>query len=218
MKNNDVEQLIEEIVTSIPNYSKDDDNYELKVFSYIYVKLSYMLEFDYYAAELVDTHLSGFDREMAHENIIAPASDPRCLVKGKGLCSGFSRALQIILSKLNIESVLVFSETHVWNQVCLDGTWYNCDLTKDHEFVREGLKCPYFLKSNNDNSNMKEYKSVREGYHDCPTTISDEIQEKLIEEARGYVDNRESTETKDTPRFIQRIFDLVNAKQNVSRG
>ena len=43
MKNNDVEQLIEEIVTSIPNYSKDDDNYELKVFSYIYVKLSYML-------------------------------------------------------------------------------------------------------------------------------------------------------------------------------
>ncbi len=57
------------------------------------------------------------------------------LVEGKAVCEGYSRAMQLLLSKVNIENTLVtgFSldsnEGHMWNQVRINGDYYHLDAT-----------------------------------------------------------------------------------------
>lgn len=70
-----------------------------------------------------------------------------CLVEGKAVCSGYSRACMLLLGKCSIRSVLVggkgISETqgnvdHMWNVVWLEGVPYNLDVTWDDPLSNEG--------------------------------------------------------------------------------
>ena len=52
----------------------------------------------------------------------------------EAVCDGFSEALNILLSRVNIPSIAVIGEleeAHEWNLVKLDDGWYNLDLTSD---------------------------------------------------------------------------------------
>ena len=55
------------------------------------------------------------------------------LVNGSAVCEGYSRAMQLLLEKFGISSVLVsgtsLGEGHMWNAVNLDGEWYHLDVT-----------------------------------------------------------------------------------------
>lgn len=55
------------------------------------------------------------------------------LVNKTATCEGYSRAYQYLLSLKSIRSVLVSgkvgNEGHMWNKVCLNGSWYNTDIT-----------------------------------------------------------------------------------------
>ena len=55
------------------------------------------------------------------------------LVNGKANCEGYSRAMQLLLSRFSILSVPVTgiakNEGHMWNAVQLDGEWYHLDVT-----------------------------------------------------------------------------------------
>lgn len=57
------------------------------------------------------------------------------LVNGKANCEGYTRAMQLLLSKFDILSVPVSgiakNEGHMWNAVYLDGEWYHLDVTWD---------------------------------------------------------------------------------------
>ncbi len=63
-----------------------------------------------------------------------------CLIEGKAVCSGYSRALMLLLEYSGIESTLISgigeseqygSENHMWNIVWIDGKPYNVDMTWD---------------------------------------------------------------------------------------
>lgn len=57
------------------------------------------------------------------------------LVKKSAVCEGYSRAMQLLLERFGITSVLVTGvaagEGHMWNAVKLDGEWYHLDVTWD---------------------------------------------------------------------------------------
>ncbi|MCQ2440403.1 MAG: hypothetical protein MJ076_00710 [Clostridia bacterium] len=57
------------------------------------------------------------------------------LVSGKAVCEGYSRAMQLICSKIGIPCAVVFGdaqgEGHMWNVVNVDGDWYHLDVTWD---------------------------------------------------------------------------------------
>lgn len=57
------------------------------------------------------------------------------LLEGKALCSGYSDAMALFLSKLGIKNYKISSENHVWNFVYLDNKWYHLDLTWDDPVV-----------------------------------------------------------------------------------
>lgn len=57
------------------------------------------------------------------------------LLKGIALCSGYSDAMSLFLSKMQIKNYKVASADHVWNLVYVDDGWYHLDLTWDDPVV-----------------------------------------------------------------------------------
>lgn len=51
------------------------------------------------------------------------------------VCDGISKAMQILLSKVDIVNIIVLGKleevSHAWNMVELDGDWYHLDITSD---------------------------------------------------------------------------------------
>lgn len=215
------DQIIDEIIAEIPDYIKDSNEYELKVFTYVYVKLATLLEYDDYASEVASLHLGGYDRERAYDNIIYPASSIIALARGKALCGGFAAILSTVLDRCGIKNIVVKkNQIHTWNQVCIDGKWYNCDLTNDYDLIVEGLKCNHFLVSNKDSTDCQKY-GIDTDFYECEETISLEKQEQLINEARSYIKTLEAKKSQtlevepndNKPNFINKIKLLFSNKK-----
>lgn len=60
------------------------------------------------------------------------------LVNGKAVCSGYAKAFDLLSKSYGLSSVIVtgtatnssgITEPHAWNQIYLDGEWYNVDVT-----------------------------------------------------------------------------------------
>lgn len=70
------------------------------------------------------------------------------LFEGKAICSGYSDVMALFLDKLGVINYRIASETHVWNYVYLDGTWYHLDLTWNDPITSSGIDVldhTYFL-------------------------------------------------------------------------
>lgn len=90
-----------------------------------------------------------------------------CLVEGKARCEGYAKAFCHLARELDMECVVVTGKTtdgedHAWNQIKIDGEWYNCDVTWDDPKDANLCEYNYFLcsdaeflydESNSDNEN-----------------------------------------------------------------
>lgn len=179
--------VVDSIVKSIPEDIKDK---ELESLAYVYVKIGNMIDYDDYACKLIESHLAGYDRERAYDCVIEPASDIRCLLRCKAICKGYAEVLNVILNKLNIKTIKVSSGDHEWNQVLINGTWYNCDLTNDSDSTRDYRDCRYFLKSDDD---IKR-KPITES-HECNSSLRLSEQLRLIDQAKRNVKKENQIKT-----------------------
>lgn len=56
---------------------------------------------------------------------------------GIGVCEGISKAFKYLCDKVGIKSGIVIGNVkgevaaHAWNQICIEGAWYNIDVTFD---------------------------------------------------------------------------------------
>lgn len=78
-----------------------------------------------------------------------------CLVEGKANCEGYAKAFNLLASDAGLKCVLVTGttdkgENHAWNQVCIDGEWYNVDVTWDDSDISGELRREYFLCNDED--------------------------------------------------------------------
>lgn len=73
------------------------------------------------------------------------------VVYGKALCEGYSKAFMYFAQSLGYECVCVSgyaNESHMWNMVKLDGSWYHVDVTWDDPVSTTNiLRHDYFLVS-----------------------------------------------------------------------
>ena len=60
------------------------------------------------------------------------------LFQGFAICSGYSDAMAIFLSKMNIPNIKIASEKHLWNLVQINGRWVHLDLTWDDPVTSNG--------------------------------------------------------------------------------
>lgn len=75
------------------------------------------------------------------------------LVEGKAVCEGYARGFKLLMDRLGIPCVSVLGsahsgsavESHMWNYVLIDGTWYGVDVTWDDTALNVASDT-YFLK------------------------------------------------------------------------
>ena len=102
--------------------------------------------------------MSDYDKELyvyeyLAENIIYDDSAENdsniygALVEGRAVCSGNSQAFKYVCDAVGLPCVGMFSyeygqegNGHAWNAVCLDGNWYDVDLTADTDTVDQPME------------------------------------------------------------------------------
>lgn len=79
------------------------------------------------------------------------------LLEGVTVCAGFSKTLKHILEQIGIECRYITGAVengrdsrHAWNQVKINGGWYNSDLTWDENNIKNNKPLEYCLKGKND--------------------------------------------------------------------
>jgi len=85
--------------------------------------------FNYIANTLSYDNDGVINTKIENQNLIGP------VLNEKGVCEGYSKYLQQMLSLIGIEAIVVQGGSskeeggHVWNQVLIDNKWYNADVT-----------------------------------------------------------------------------------------
>lgn len=78
-------------------------------------------------------------RYYTHENLEDVPTECHTIegafINQTAVCDGISKAMQILLSKVDIKNIIVLGKieevSHAWNMVELDGNWYHLDITSD---------------------------------------------------------------------------------------
>ena len=216
-----IQNKIKDIINNIPKI-RDINNKEKEIFSYVYTYLSKTIAYDYETSDLMDIARSGYGREMI-SNRVEDDSGLKGLITGKTICKGYSNILKEILYYLGIDCKVISATGsyggHAWNQVFLDGKWYNCDLTNDYDFILSGLRCMFFLKSDDNFDRYEKYPKLKTEKVDCNESVSDEEQEKLLNHAYEYVsqliDIKEEYVTENHNKennFIKNLKNYINCK------
>ncbi len=108
-------------------------------------------------AQIIKPGMTDYEKELAiHDYIIVhcqygyenSAKDYAyraygALVQGKAVCNGYAEAMALLMTCVGIENQIVTGtadgELHAWNQVCLDGNWYQVDATWDDPLPDRGV-------------------------------------------------------------------------------
>lgn len=83
------------------------------------------------------------------------------LLNNMAVCSGYASAFQLLMTFADIECEYVFSDTHAWNLVKLDDTWYHIDVTWDDPVPDQPGTVIYthFLMTDAEVSSLKEHEN-----------------------------------------------------------
>ena len=104
------------------------------------------------------------------------------IINKKAVCEGYSEALSQLLNLLEIKNKCITGKStgklkdskHVWNQVLIDGKWYNCDITNDSANINDNRRFDFCLVSDND---FFLYKALSSNAERCLETMKlDEIE------------------------------------------
>lgn len=143
-----------------------------------------------------------------------------CLVDGKAICEGYSKAFILLCSQYGIECMPVvgncFSETgesepHMWNLVKIDEKWYHIDLTWDDPVIKtednsldDYICYEYFVLS--DEEILKDHEM---------TQITGVEYPEAYDNSRNYfAENGVSFSTKDDAvKNLQRIINSAVASE-----
>lgn len=91
------------------------------------------------------------------------------LVRGTATCQGYYEAYKLLMDAVGIENGYARSSNHIWNQIKIDGQWYNVDVTWDGTGVGEVLHSN-FMKSD---SGFSNHGRVIAKSYDCTSTLYD---------------------------------------------
>lgn len=165
------------ITISAPGYSKD---YSVHVkASEAYKKVEGFIS-KVNSSGLDDAHKAFVTAKWLEKHASYGDSDTSSyIIDGKGVCSDYALTYEWLLKLENIKSRRIDTGSigdHIWNQICVNGKWYNVDVSNNDEepFNPEGAEC--FMKSDNcsndffsDRSHAVKYRS---GNGEYPVTAT----------------------------------------------
>ena len=147
-------------------YSKEEFERHMKDMSELAAQLK--CDNDYDSVKAVHDYLIenvDYDYDYKHYDDLTGMED------GVMVCQGYTMAAFNLLSNMGIPVRIICGsivgpdddfKIHAWNIVCVDGQWYNMDVTWD-DLGENGAYYKYFLKGNNEFPShfpQKEYKKM----------------------------------------------------------
>lgn len=132
-----------------------------------------------------------------------------CLVEKKANCEGYSKAFNLLASDAGLKSIVVIGttdkgENHAWNQVKINGEWYNLDVTWDDSDSGNDPRMLYFLCADDTfgkthfpaDNNFTPFvcSSVRDNYYvrnGAVVNSLEEAEEKIRQKLRENIDEIE---------------------------
>lgn len=145
---NPMDQLSIEKQALISNDNYSLENYEVvynelnKIVDGIDLELDEVIKFKMIYERIINKISYDFDgvetTKLSNQNLLGG------LVNNSCVCEGYAKILQQALSLVGIESIVVGGNGekedggHIWNQVKIDGVWYNADAAYDSIEVRKG--------------------------------------------------------------------------------
>lgn len=131
--------------------------------------------------------MSDFDKEVAaHDYIVKncvygyPEDEDDAydaygvLVSGKAVCDGYAEAFFLLMTCLDIDCDIVVGtaddQLHAWNQVELDGNWYNVDITWDDSIPDTGNLVKHTYLNIDDDALLLSHTWETEFYHSCSSS------------------------------------------------
>lgn len=124
------------------------------------------------------------------------------LLEGVGVCDSFAKALQLIYSRVGIDSIIVLGSLdgnpHAWNMVKINNEWYHVDLTSSHSIYEETgiVNHAYF---NLDTESEKRFASLD----------SEELIPEAYQNTYNYYNYNELVISNDDD-IYQRLSDICN--------
>lgn len=146
--------IIDTITKDIEEEAKviPDDSYrDKKICGIVTRRLAKLIRYNHEYIHKSDMKQTSKEEDTINRNMIGG------LLNGTCVCAGYAEILRNVLACCGIECRYVGADNkeknedgHAWNQVKLDGKWYNMDLTWDADRIVAGQPTKYFLKSDND--------------------------------------------------------------------
>ena len=171
---------IEELTADIP---KDMD--EANRFYTIYSRITSMMTYDHNCIRESDKVRDKFISQLSYPTANYKADMHRIrknaaglyggLINGKSICAGYALILHETLKYVGMKSQYVGGDDlsrgkgHAWNQVQIDGKWYNADPTWDSDRIQTYGKYKYMLLNDQefDQTHGKYSQNRTKTYHKC---------------------------------------------------
>ena len=138
------------------------------------------------------------------------------LLKGKCVCLGYAIITKMALEMHGIDTSFVCNDRHAWNQVNLNGRWYNWDMTNVKSEALTTTTMGKCLKSDADLAKNKIYQN-NDAKISCPYApeqwLIDNINTKIKENINNVPKIKKETLLST---FLDKIKGMVNKKMNKS--
>lgn len=212
-----IKRKINEFLKNCPDKDPNNANSEKLIFSYIYTKLALLVSYDDFSRSAIFSD-DPFFRMSASDIVVSSAGLESVFIENTALCSGFSESLRNLLAEKGIACKYITGKqnkngtkdslSHAWNQVFLDGKWYNCDLTWDYRHIRDGSQAHYFLKSDKDFAHDKKFVINKNFASVANNSVSDEEQQALLSWAKNRIQEEKISlkEQKNSKTFFKSIL------------
>ena len=224
-----IKRQMVEFLKDCPHKDLNNPNSEKEIFAYIYTKLALTVEYDDLAKEI--NHASPAFRKLYGSEFLDSASGlDSTMISKTALCSGYAETLRNLLAERGIEAKYMSGtsspvagspeiRSHAWNQVKLNGLGFNCDITHDRNFIKEGLIAPNFLKSNAHFKNYMIYSLYdRSRVEPATQTISNEEQSHLINKFYDKIEKELNPKTSEKDAKQPGFFKSILKKLHLTKS
>lgn len=146
--NEDIERINTEVDRLITTLKIDSYN---SIYDKIKVFHDYLAEINKYDTVREQTKTSEYHSDTAIG----------AFFEGHAVCNGYADALQIFLDKIDVPNIKIANDTHVWNAIYLNNTWYHIDLTWDDPVTSDNsdiILYDYFMITTEELENKKTFE------------------------------------------------------------
>ena len=115
-----------------------------------------------------------YDSAVEGSAIMSPHFANQIIFEGYAVCDGYAESFKILMNAAGLECKVIYGNTpyglHAWNQVKIDGIWYNIDVTWDD--LDDGQKISYDYFCISDKEFLKDHEAEEISNPEvCPYTL-----------------------------------------------